>query len=89
MEESLKWSKRRVLLLYTALFLVLTAGVFGRFIYYGKSLIGGADGLSQVGASMVYNGKYYREFFGRDVICGLRFIFGGRIYYCCLLAVIL
>lgn len=64
MEESLKWSKRRVLLLYTALFLVLTAGVFGRFIYYGKSLIGGADGLSQVGASMVYNGKYYREFFG-------------------------
>lgn len=33
---------------------------FGRFLYYGKSFVGGADGLSQVAPTMQYTGQYYR-----------------------------
>lgn len=54
---------RRLFIVYTVLFAVMMLLVFGRFLYYGKSFIGGADGLSQVGASMHYNGYFYRELF--------------------------
>ena len=53
----------RLFIAYTVLFTVMMLLVFGRFLYYGKSFIGGADGLSQVGASMHYNGYFYRELF--------------------------
>lgn len=61
-KESSGWSNRLVIV-YTVLFAVMMFLVFGRFLYYGKSFIGGADGLSQVGASMHYNGYFYRELF--------------------------
>lgn len=48
----------RLFIAYTVLFTVMMLLVFGRFLYYGKSFIGGADGLSQVGASMHYNGYF-------------------------------
>lgn len=38
----------RLFIAYTVLFTVMMLLVFGRFLYYGKSFIGGADGLSQV-----------------------------------------
>lgn len=53
--------KRWLFAVYTISFSIVAVLVFGRFLYYEKSLIGGADGLPQVAAFMKYNGKYYRE----------------------------
>lgn len=61
-KEYPKWGVQ-LFMAYTVLFAVMMLLVFGRFLYYGKSFIGGADGLSQVGASMRYNGWFYRELF--------------------------
>ena len=62
--------KRWLFAVYTISFSIVAVLVFGRFLYYEKSLIGGADGLPQVAAFMKYNGKYYREllsaFFKRE-----------------------
>ena len=56
--------RRWLIAMYTMSFSILAFFVFGIFSYYGKTLIGGTDGMSQVAAFMKYNGKYYRQLFG-------------------------
>ena len=53
--------RRWLIAMYTMSFSILAFFVFGIFSYYGKTLIGGTDGMSQVAAFMQYNGKYYRQ----------------------------
>lgn len=75
------------------MFLVLDAINFPCRI--AQQLFGNGNDSANIGKCFNSNktlwiaGTFGIEHFGRDVICGLRFIFGGRIYYCCLLAVIL
>ncbi len=52
--------KRWLFAMYTICFGIMVMLVFGRFLYYGKSFVGGADGLSQVAPTMQYTGQYYR-----------------------------
>lgn len=53
--------KRWLFAMYTICFGIMVMLVFGRFLYYGKSFVGGADGLPQVAPTMQYTGQYYRE----------------------------
>ncbi len=57
--------KRWLFAMYTICFGIMVMLVFGRFLYYGKSFVGGADGLSQVAPTMQYTGQYYRALLKR------------------------
>lgn len=53
--------KRWLFAMYTICFGIMIMLVFGRFLYYGKSFVGGADGFPQVAPTMQYTGQYYRS----------------------------
>lgn len=69
--------RRWLIAMYTMSFSILAFFVFGIFSYYGKTLIGGTDGMSQVAAFMQYNGKITDSFlqeFCREILrfqCGI------------------
>lgn len=52
---------RWVIAMYTICYSIFAFFVIGFFAYQGKTLIGGLHGVSEVAASMQYNGKFYRE----------------------------